>query len=355
MLRNITRDPAMLVYLDNRINSKEKPQENFARELMELFSMGVGNYTEEDIREIARALTGEHLNERKEDNWPFEYEFMEDQHDDGEKTVFGKKVFSTTPGEEANQIIDLILDQVTGTAMSPAHSRLPAASLYMSWKFLNWFVGETIPIDHPVVEELGEFFYRNKADGDNYNVRELLRKILKSQFFYDPAHRYTLYKHPMDYMVMAARNIGLDEFGYETKWPDNKMRVPVWTSEMGMQLFGAPNVSGWTHGRAWINSGNLIARFNLANNMSSGDYMTDEYCDKLIANGHVKSGSDSAGIIEFFRARLLQADLRPGETKALQKFLAAVAAGKDEGTSVYHRQVRGCFHVMMTLPRYQMK
>ncbi|MDP6553734.1 MAG: DUF1800 family protein [Pirellulaceae bacterium] len=355
LLRKITRDPAMLIYLDNRINTKEKPQENFARELMELFSMGVGNYSEDDVREISRAMTGEHLNEREEDQWPFEYEFAADKHDDGVKTVFGKEVYSKTAGEEANQIIDLILDQVSSADISPAHSRLPATALYMSWKFLNWFVLETIPIDHPVVEQLGEHFYDTQADGDNYSVGELLRKIFKSQFFYDRAHRYAMYKHPMDYMIMAARNIELNEFSLETKWPARKNKVPVWTSEMGMQLFGAPNVSGWTHGRSWINSGNLIARFNLANNMSSNYYMTDQYCDDLITKGHVDSLTDTAGIIEFFRARLLQTDLRPEETAALEDLMAAVAAKPRQQSNVYRSQVRGCFHVMMTFPRYQMK
>jgi len=233
---------------------------------------------------------------------------------------------------------------------------LPAAALYLSWKFLNWFVLETIPIDHPVVAELGEFFYSTHADGDNYNTRELLRKVFKSQFFYDPAYRYRMYKHPMDYMVMAARNIELNEFGYVSKWPLNKMGAPVWTAEMGMQLFGAANVSGWSHGQSWINSGNLIARFNLANNLSSRDFMTDEYCDGLIAKGHVDSYKDTAGVIEFFRARLIQTDLRPQEMAALSDLMTAVAATKtDEPGSTYQRQVRGCFHVIMTLPRYQMK
>jgi hypothetical protein len=147
----------------------------------------------------------------------------------------------------------------------------------------------------------------------------------------------------------------LNEFSYVTKWPTNKTHVPVWTSEMGMQLFAAPNVSGWTHGRAWINSGNLIARFNLANSMSSRDYMTDEYCDNLITSGHVDSRADTAGIIEFFRARLLQTDWRPGEVAALEDFMATVATHAREPSNVYRRQARGCFHVMMTLPRYQLK
>ncbi|MBI2480467.1 MAG: DUF1800 family protein, partial [Planctomycetia bacterium] len=215
----------------------------------------------------------------------------------------------------------------------------------LSWKFLNWFVLETIPIDHPVVAELGEHFCETPAEGDNYNVRELLRKIFKSQFFYDNAHRYRMYKHPMDYMVMAARNIELNDFSYVAKWPLSKMGAPVWTAEMGMQLFGPPNVSGWSYGRAWINSGNLIARFNLANSMSSRDFMTDEYCDGLIAKGYVASEKDTAGIIEFFRARLLQTDLRPEELVALNDLITTVAAAQTgEPGSPYQRQVRGCFH-----------
>jgi uncharacterized protein (DUF1800 family) len=341
----------MLVYLDNRLNTKEKPQENFARELMELFSMGVGNYTEEDVREIARALTGETLNERPEEQWPFTYEFDASKHDTGPKTVFGQTIQSAVPGEEANQVIDLIMDRVSNAPISAAHSRLPATSIYMSWKFIKWFVLETIPIDHSAVEELAEFFYANQAEGDNYNVRETLRRLLKSQFFFDTAHRSRMYKHPMDYMIMAARNLELDKWLYETEWAHNKVRIPVWAAAMGMQLLGAPNVSGWKHGREWINTGNLISRFNLANNMSDSRYMTDAWCDNLIANGHVDNAGDHAGIIEFFRARLIQQRLPFETATALSDFLNGVA-GNGGG---FHRKVRGCFHIMMTSPQYQMK
>ncbi|MBM3998567.1 MAG: DUF1800 domain-containing protein [Planctomycetes bacterium] len=357
LLRAVLRDPAMLIYLDNRINTKEKPQENFARELLELFTMGVGNYTEHDVREIARALTGEALNEREADHWPFEYEFQADRHDGEVKTVFGKEVRSDMPGGEADRIIDLILDHVSGAPISPAHARVPAAALHLAWKFLGWFVFESIPIDHPAVEELGAFFYETRVDGDNYQVREVLRKIFKSRFFHDESYRYRMVKHPMDYMVMAARNVELDEFACVTRWPLNKMGVPVWTAEMGMRLYGAPNVSGWEHGRAWINSGNLIARFNLAGGMSGADFMTPAYCDRLIAQGHVDSESDTEGIVEYFRARLLQAELRPAEKQSLDAMVAAIGASPSEAdpSTVFQRRVRACFHVMMTFPRYQLK
>src|SRR3989337_1384506 len=101
------------------------------------------------------------------------------------------------------------------------------------------------------------------------------------------------------------------------------MGVPVWTAEMGMQLFGPPNVSGWTHGRAWINSGNLIARFNLANSMSSRDFMTDQYCDGLIANGHVDSDKDVAGVIQDFCTPVLPPRLRPRGDHGRGGFLGA--------------------------------
>jgi hypothetical protein len=89
--------------------------------------------------------------------------------------------------------------------------------------------------------------------------------------------------------------------------------------------------------------------------MSSNYYMTDQYCDDLITKGHVDSLTDTAGIIEFFRARLLQTDLRPEEAAALEDLMAAVAAKPRQPSNVYRSQVRGCFHVMMTFPRYQLK
>ncbi|MHC4511164.1 MAG: DUF1800 family protein, partial [Planctomycetota bacterium] len=210
LLRSITRDPAMLIYLDNRLNKKGKAQENYAREIMELFSMGVGNYTEEDVREVARAFTGETINARCADNWPYSYTFDAGKHDGNPKAVFRHIFNFGSTGEDTNYVIDLILDRISNaTDISPAHATHPAAALYMS---------------------LAEFFYANPVAGDGYHVGQTLRRLFKSQLFYLPEYRYTMYKHPADFVVMALRNLQLHESSYTGQ-------ARSFLDRMGMRVF----------------------------------------------------------------------------------------------------------------------
>ncbi|MHC4172751.1 MAG: DUF1800 domain-containing protein [Planctomycetota bacterium] len=346
LLRSITRDPAMLIYLDNRKNKKGKAQENYAREIMELFSMGVGNYTEEDVREIARAFTGETINTKCQDSWPYSYTFDSSNHDQLRKWVFGHS-FNFPSGGDTDYVIDLILDRISGaTDISPAHATYPATALYMSWKMLTWFVSESIAIDHSVVPELAEFFYTNVVAGDVYHVRETLRKLLKSQFFYLPEYRYTMYKHPADFVVMALRNLEL----YETSYTG---QARSFLDRMGMRLFSPPNVAGWNHGQTWVNSGYLLNRYNYANRLSSPEIATNEWVDGLgLMPGRGRGNSE---MIEFFRARLIQTALRPQEQVILSDFLSQIGNSGTNITTKYRRQIRGLIHLMMTLPRYQLK
>lgn len=348
-LRSITRDPAMLIYLDNRTNKKNRPQENYAREIMELFSMGVNNYSEDDVREVARAFTGETINRACEDDYPYDYVFNSSIHDTGFKSVFAEPPFNfTSDGEDTNHVIDLLLDRVSNSGITPAHSVLPATSLYVAWKFITWFVDETIGIDHPAVPELADFFRSTVAMGDIYNVRETLRRLFKSQLFFDPAYRYNMYKHPADFAVMALRNLEIEESSYT----GNARKA---LEQMGMRLFSPPNVAGWNHGKAWINSSNQISRFNYADRLSGSGRMTNAYVDDLITAGHLADQQDHAGMIEYFRARLIQAPLRPEETTALNDFLQGVETASGSANSRYRRKVRGLAHIVMSLPRYQLK
>lgn len=350
LLKTITRDPAMLIYLDNRLNIKGKAQENYAREVMELFSMGVGNYTEEDVREVARALTGETIDNACSSNWPYTYLYRANQHDTNPKTVFGNTFNFAGAGQDTDHVIGLIMNRISGSSVSPNHSVYPATCLYMAWKMLTWFVSESIDIAYPAVPELGNFFHTNAIpNGYNYDVREALRRLLKSQFFYDTQWRYNMYKHPADFVVTALRNLGLDDTNY-TGSTYNSMR------NMGMRLFEPPNVAGWNHGAAWINSGNLVARFNYANRLSGSSIMTDAYCDNLITGGHVANTDDDAGLLEYFRARLIQTPLTPDETAVFTAFYAGIkGASAVTSQSQFRRKARGTVHVMMTMPRYHLK
>jgi uncharacterized protein (DUF1800 family) len=345
MLRKITRDPAMLLYLDNYQNIAGRAQENYAREVMELFSMGVGNYSEQDVREVARAFTGETVDSSCSSDWSMAYQFLSARHDNASKTVFGQ-TFNLGSGD-TNHVLDLIATRISGAAITPYHATYPAMTIYMAWKILTWFLLETIDMSDPATGELADYFYHNFAAGDVYNIRETLRKLFKSQLFYAPAYRWNMYKNGADFIVGALRQLGLSETSYSSA-------VFAALSLMGMPLFAPPNVAGWPQGAAWINSSSLIARFNYADRLSLSSITSDFYADSLKSNGIVANNNDHAAMIEFFRGRLIQQPLTSGESAALGAFLSGVGNSLTSD-SQYRRKIRGLVHLFMTMPKYQLK
>ena len=224
LLLEILRDPAMLVYLDNGENVKDHPNENFGRELLELFTMGVGNYTEHDIREASRAFTGW-------TNDVLEFKFDEAQHDYGAKTFRGR-----TGPFDGTDIIDIILAQK------------PTAE-FIAGKLYRYFVREEL--SDQTREALGETF-RDAG----YELKPLLTRIFLSRDFYSPRSYATQIKSPVQLVVSTYRKLGLDEM---PTIPDfNRL-----TSRLGQALFNPPNVAGWAGGRTWITPGSLFQRGNL--------------------------------------------------------------------------------------------
>ncbi|MBZ0256470.1 DUF1800 domain-containing protein [bacterium] len=344
LLRAVTRNPAMLIYLDNQDNEKERPQENYARELMELFSMGIGNYSEDDVREVAKALTGETLKTTCALDYPYSYFFHPSKHSREPKTVFGTTFNHRGRGEDTEQVIELVLNRVSNSGISDAHSRLPAASLYMSWKFITWFVNEDIPISHPAVEELAEIFYTQTPNGFNYDVREALRVLLESKLFYDSEYRFSMYKHPVDYVVTALRSLGVEDPRYTTT-------VRSYLASMGMELFSPPSVNGWIHGRAWINSSSIINRFNYADRVSRRVILNRKKSQLVLDLNYASNENDHEGVIEFLRERLIQQPLTGEEMDVLLEFAQSVRGGRED----FRRRVNGLAHVMMSMPKYQQK
>ena len=224
LLVGILTDPAMLVYLDNGENRRGHPNENFGRELLELFTMGVGNYTEEDIREAARAFTGW-------TNDVLEFRFDAASHDDGEKTFLGR-----TGAFNGEEIIDIILDA-------------PVTAEFISAKLYRFFVREEI--DAATRTALGATF----RDG-GYELRPLLRRMFLSRDFYSPASYASQIKSPAHLVVSTYRKLGL------TTLPT----IPDFgrlTGRLGQTLFNPPNVAGWAGGRTWITPALLLERGNL--------------------------------------------------------------------------------------------
>ena len=224
MLVGILTDPAMLVYLDNGENRKDHPNENFGRELLELFTMGVGNYSERDIREASRAFTGW-------TNDGVEFRFDAGNHDFGEKTFLGR-----TGAFDGEDIIDIILET-------------PVTAEFIAGKLYRFLVREEL--DPATRAALGDTFREA-----GYELRPLLRRILLSRDFYSPASVATQFKSPVQLVVSTYRKLGLTRL---PTVPDfNRL-----TAGLGQTLFNPPNVAGWAGGRTWITPALLLERGNL--------------------------------------------------------------------------------------------
>ena len=221
----VAQDPAMLAFLDAGVNVKGAPNENFAREIMELFTMGVGNYSEEDIREAARAFTG----------WNYDglrFVVNGEDHDTDQKIFLGQ-----TGNFDGVDIIDIIMEQ-------------PVTAEYMSSKIYNFFVRESIDSDFRI--QIGEVF--READ---YDVAAFLETIFLSKDFYSEASVGTHIKSPVELAVSTYVKLGLTDV---PGVPDFNQA----TSALGQTLFRPPTVAGWAGGRSWITPGLLLERGNFA-------------------------------------------------------------------------------------------
>ncbi len=222
LLHDIAKDPAMLLYLDGASNREGKPNENFAREAMELFTLGEGHYTQQDVTEAARAYTGWSVDP---DTW--QYAWRPALHDDGEKTVLGQ-----TGRFDGDQVLDILLAQ-------------PQTSRYIVAKLWREFVTETP--DDAQIEPIAERFRAS-----HYDVRVALRGLFLSPAFWDERNRGVLVSSPAEFVVGTLRRF---DVSYANTAP---FAAEVRT--LGENLFYPPNVKGWPGGQTWINSTTLLAR-----------------------------------------------------------------------------------------------
>ena len=221
----VAQDPAMLTFLDAGVNVKGASNENFAREIMELFTMGVGHYTEKDIREAARAFTGWNYVDLK-------FVVNKDQHDDGEKTFLGK-----TGHFDGVDVIDIIMEQ-------------PATADFIAGKIYRFFVRQQLSPE--LQKQLGPVL----RDA-NYEIKPLLEKMFLSRDFYSPASVGTQIKSPVELAISTYRKLGQKSV---PGVPDFNLA----TGALGQQLFSPPTVAGWAGGQSWITPGLLLERGNFA-------------------------------------------------------------------------------------------
>lgn len=267
LLHEIARDPAMVVYLDNAQNRKAQPNENFAREAMELFTLGEGNYTERDIKEAARAFTG----------WSIEpddgtFRFRRFQHDAGTKTVLGK-----TGNLDGDDVLDVLLAQ-------------PACAEFIVGRLWREFVSPE-PSGREV-KRIAEFFRVNR-----YDIRTALRLIFVSDAFYAPESRAALIKSPVDLVVGTLKT-----FDVRT---GELAPFAFLTAALGQNLFSPPNVKGWPGGAAWINSTTLLQRKQFLERLFRGQDMRG--ADGMMPRGGARLAKGQGKLGGEGRQRLLQA------------------------------------------------
>jgi Protein of unknown function (DUF1800) len=358
MLQAISRDPAMMVWLDSNSNIKGKPNENYARELMELFSLGVGHYTETDIREAARAFTG-----WRTDGVGFAVDAH--LHDSGPKTILGQ-----TGAWDGSDVVRIILEQ-------------PAAARFLVRKLYHFLVSEkTVPTDS-LLEPLCDTF--RKSDHD---IANLVRTILASQHFYS-AHAFRQrVKGPVEYVLGGVqavyRRYGEDTADYRSL----PQRVLVaWLGSMGQRLFEPPNVKGWPGGPSWLNTSTVLARDNFAGALATGTLWSSPGPESTaVAPANSTSGQgagkppappvpadmpdEPAPPLAFDPARLLAEEgvsrpedvvaallnlYVPGDVNALvrAKLVSFVTEGTPSGLAL-DRRVREAVHALLTIAESQL-
>jgi len=231
----------MIFWLDNQENTKHVHNENYGRELLELFSMGIGNYTEDDVKDCARAFTGWGYSHMVKNGpygrIPWEFEFHPELHDYGEKTFLGE-----TGNFDGEDIIDIIVRQ-------PATAQFIAKRLYLH------FVADQV--DQEAVDELAEVFMRTGGD-----IREVVKALLLSDTFRSTKSYYAMVKSPADHVAGVVRLVGdhtFPEYGIQ--------RVADELTYMGEMLLNPPSVEGWHTGKEWIDTGILVERINFAAGM----------------------------------------------------------------------------------------
>ena len=232
LLREVSKSPAMLSFLNNQQNNKKHPNENFAREVMELFTMGRGNYSENDVKEGARAFTG----------WGFNLkgEFVDRPflHDNGTKTFLGK-----TGNFDGDDIIDILLEQ-------------KATARFITQKIYKYFVNENA--DKDKVDKLAESFYQS-----NYDLQKLMTEIYTSDWFYEEKNIGIKIKSPVELIVGIRRFIPM-----ELEKPEVQL---LFERALGQILFYPPNVAGWPGGKNWIDSSALMFRMRIPQILTNAD------------------------------------------------------------------------------------
>ncbi len=315
LLSAVSKNPAMLVWLDNRTNSKAHPNENYAREVMELFALGLGNYSEDDVRGAARAFTG----------WTTDragrFVYRAALHDDGPKTFLGRSG-------------NLSGDDVLATIVAqPAHSR------FICRKLLEFFVYSDP--EPELVEALAQVYAVS-----GYDIARTVAAIFRSNVFYSARAYRALPKSPIDFTIGLLRFMQYGSAPAETVY---------WMRRMGQEPLAPPSVKGWDGGPTWINTATLLARFNYVNRVvkASGTNAGATTPDTFVREA---GGMDAERVLAAIARDALQDDVTGEVRIALARYLASSDATLPTpfGPENYQEKIRGALALALNLPANQL-
>jgi uncharacterized protein (DUF1800 family) len=335
ILLNIAKDTAMLVWLDGRTNTKAKPQENFAREIMELFTVGVGNYTEADVYAGARVFSGWNLARPgvlADGSQHYEFVYNAAQHDTDAKT-FSFPIYAdgnkTIPGRAAAGGMQDGNDLIDALAASPATAR------YLATKLYRFFVSELGAVNVTFVERIASVYLQSR-----YDMKAVMREVLLSPEFSDQTAYFARYSWPVEFVVRALKDIGWTGFSV------NDALTPL--SNMGQILYEPPDVAGWDLGQAWFSTGAMLARTNFASTLAGNQ--------KFNLATAVKASNASRtpeALLSHFIGALVTAPLDDGVREEWATYLRATGAWTGSDAQL-QAKASGLVHLIAGSPEYQL-
>lgn len=332
MLLAVSQDPAMVAWLDGHKNVKQRPQENYARELMELFTIGVDAYTESDVQAAARVFTGWTLRPqgRGRDERYATFVFDARQHDSGSKD-FSFPIYAdgrtTIPSRNPEAGFQDGVDLITALARHPATGPRLVRKLY------GFFVSEVDPPETALVSQLAATYYAN-----NFSVREVVRQLLLSSAFQNPVNYWSRYSWPAEFVVRLIKEVGWTGFTAAAAL------APM--ANMGQRLFEPPNVSGWATGPAWFSTGTMLARTNFAAMLAENQRIA-------LRNDALSAGETPDALLVYFLDRLSLQSPAPAVRESLLNYLRA-GAGSVDSVSFVTAKAPGVVHLLAGSGEYQL-
>ena len=317
LLHEISRDPAMMIYLDLAQSQAAQPNENWSREVMELFTLGIGHYSEDDVRESARAFTGYRIDPTNQ-----QFRFVDRQHDSGRKKFLGR-----SGNFNGDDILDIILQQ-------------PACAELIASKICRFFVA-----DEPAPSLLNAVAAGLREA--QFELRPVLQELFRSAEFYSDDVIGSQIKSPVQFLIQSCKLFG-------RKLPPRRVTQSA-LQQMGQNLFAPPNVKGWDGGKSWISTSTLLFRYNFANYLLNGTAGRPD-APAALRRAPINLGEiipaelrdKPEELIAHLARWLYQAQPNKKQTETFLAYLQTRAPDRGDET------MRRLLHLMMSTPQYQL-